>query len=909
MNRYHSFILYIGLLVLLSCQESPSQKQFKIGFSQCCNDQWREVMEKEMHREMDFHPNVELLIKVAETNSQKQVQQIQELVEEEIDLLIVAPNESVPLTAVIEKVYQQGIPVILVDRETESNEYTTYVGANNYEIGRTAGHYIASQNDKQGKIIELMLPQSITPGVGRSSGFREALKQYPDMEIIAALDGGWTIENVNDSLPTILEAYPEANIIYGHTDILAERAYQIAKNKGQTDQFFYLGIDGLAGKNGGIQMVQNGILNASLLYPTGGAESIKAAIQILNNFPVEKRIELYTTVIDPDNARIINRQMEKVLSLQENISQQKSLVQELQSIYYNQQMLIYILIGSLLLTLILGGSFWRSSKLRKEANEKLQQRNQEVEQQKKQLVNMSAQVEKATKAKVDFFTNISHEFKTPLTLIMGFSEDLLPSPKLSPDMQQGIFLIKENAKRLLRLVNQLMDFRKLESTGLKIQASENDLVAFVTSIVASYQQVAGKKNIDLQLTAKPRKIKVWYDRDMLDKVLFNILSNAFKFTPDGGRIHIYIGKDRLKNNCFIQIEDQGIGMDEETLQHIFDPFYQGAGSEKGGTGLGLPLSKKLIHLHKGDIQVQSRKEKGSRFTVQLPLGKEHFSMEERLQQFSDFEDTHPKSTVAVTSTQLNKVTVTDKEPTILIIEDNPDIQFFLKKKFQSIYNLLTATDGLQGIELAYEHIPDLVICDIKLPSEDGLSITKQLKQDLRTSHIPILLLTARSSLEQQIEGTKSGADAYITKPFNIQYLREKIKNLLLNRQILKESYAQGIRLLQRKKSVSKLDTAFIERFVAYIENNYHRQDFQVSELCDELNLSRSQLYRKAKALIGQTIGDYIQTIRLAKAEELLKKGNSSISEIAYQVGYSSPEYFSTVFKNKFGTIPSKYAAK
>ncbi len=898
-----SFLL---LCNCLGCVQPISEKKYTIGFSQCCTDNWREVMEAEMNREIDFYEQAELNIKVANGNSQKQIAQIKQFLAEGIDVLIVTPNEAEPLKEIIEEVYNKGIPIILVDRETTSDKYTTYVGANNYEIGKTAGHYIASQTNKSGEIIELALPSSMTPSTGRSNGFRDALRQYPNLEIIASFDAGWALENVDNWLSEALEKYPQASIIYGHTDLLAERAYQVIRAKGMTNQFFCLGIDGLAGKNGGIQMVEDEILNASLLYPTGGTESVKAAIQILNNLPIEKRIELNTTVIDPDNARIINHQMEKVLSLQENIGQQKKLINELEHFFQNQQVLIYILIGSLLLTIILGGSFWRSLQFKKEVNKDLQFKNEEIIQKQQQIVQMSEEVKLATQAKVDFFTNISHEFKTPLTLIMGFTDELLPSPKLSKDLQQSIHLIKENANRLLRLVTQLMDFRKMESERMRVKASENDIIAFIKSILRSYHRVAKSRNIDLKIVTRHKQIMLWFDANMIDKVLFNLLSNAFKFTSDNSEIIISISKDNLENQIKIKVEDKGKGMSEETMKHIFEPFFQGEDNMSIGSGLGLPLSKKLIQLHHGDITVQSILGKGSRFIVVLPLGRAHFRADQLLDIYTErFVEDNSSILPIYMEDEFNQG-ISKPEQTILIIEDNPDIQFFLQKKLKPVYKILEALDGEIGLTIAFEQTPDLIICDIKLPKENGLAITKKLKSDLRTSHIPLLILSSQSGIEQKIEGTKAGADAYMTKPFNVQFLKERIKNLLHNRQLIKENYGNELVEIDDKKVSSSLDQQFLNRFFEYIESNYHRQDLQITDLNEALQLSRSQLYRKTKALIGISVIDYIQNIRLQKAETLLQKGDLTISEIAYQVGYTSPEYFSTVFKNRYGMSPTQF---
>ena len=533
-----------------------------------------------------------------------------------------------------------------------------------------------------------------------------------------------------------------------------------------------------------------------------------------------------------------------------------------------------------------------------------------------QLVEMSDEVRQATQAKVDFFTNISHEFRTPLTLIMGFAEDLLPSPKLSRDMQQSISLIQQNALRLLRLVNQLMDFRKIESAKMKLRAAEDDLVGFVHNIMESYAKTAQKRSIDFQLLTRYEALPVWFDAGLMDKVLFNLLSNAFKFTPDGGKIHLALSVDNFENRVKLSAEDNGRGLSEEELAHVFEAFYQGEEQQLTGTGLGLSLSRSLVELHGGSLSAQSTMGKGSRFTISLPLGNAHLQKEQMTsggresrtsrEFFFDPETAmHEDETIMpATTTSL---------PQVLIIEDNPDLQFFLQKKLGFIYQVTTAVDGKEGLQKAFGLMPDLIICDIMLPGMDGLEITRTLKSDLRTSHIPIIILSARSAVEQQIEGTEMGADSYITKPFNVNFLQAKIRSLLLNRQVLKEAYGKGLlslpadsHLADIPENINPLDRDFINEFLSYIDQHHARQDFQVSDLCEEFGLSRSQLYRKVTALLGESISFHLQNVRLKKAEELLLNGKLSVAEIAYQVGYSSPDYFSTVFRSKYGIPPSEF---
>jgi signal transduction histidine kinase/DNA-binding response OmpR family regulator len=908
--KYSFFIVFI---FLCACQQNTIEKKYTIGFSQCCNDPWRDVMNSEMSRELTFHPEVRFEMRMSDNNSDKQVEQIREMVKKGIDLLIVSPNESKPLTAVIEEVYKSGIAVILIDRKTESELYTAYIGANNYEVGKTAGKYIGSQIKGTGHIIELQMQMTMSPAIERHKGFRDAVATIPHLKIVEELEMVNGMSDLEKHFSTTLQQHPEVNIVFGQTDLLAETAYKIAQDQDRAKGIFFVGIDGIPGTGRGIQAVEDGILNASMLYPTGGAEAIQLALSVLNHLPFEKQNDLQTIVINSDNARILHNQMKKVNSLQESIDKQVKNLDKLKIIYDDQRVYIGVLLSSLFLVLLLGAGLWRSLQTKKAANRSLELKNQEILAHEQQIVEMSAEVSRATQAKVDFFTNISHEFRTPLTLILGFAEDLLPSQKLSKDMHQSIGYIQRNAFRLLRLVNQLMDFRKTESDQMKLRASENDFVAFVRNIMESYGKMAVKRHIDFQLLSRDESLMVWFDAHVMDKVLFNLLSNAFKFTPDNGKIQLMIFVDAFENTVKLTVEDTGKGMTEEEVKHVFDAFYQGQDAHFTGTGLGLSLSKALVKMHGGKISLQSTKGTGSRFIVALPLGKAHLSVEQMVLEPHQAVYTEgvlfPLDIDFVEDMDISENTTAAQQ--ILIIEDNEELQFFLKKKFAATYQILSATDGNEGIQKAYDFMPDLIICDIMLPSKNGLEITKILKSDLRTSHIPIILLSAQSTIEQQIKGTEMGADAYMTKPFNVQFLEATIKSLLLNRQILRGGKNNAFTTstptnLNLPENSNQIDRDFITNFVTYIDKNYARQDFQVADLSQEFGLSRSQLYRKVTALLGETMSDYIQNVRLKKAEELLLENKLTVAEIAYQVGYSSPDYFSTVFKSKYNVAPSQF---
>ncbi len=920
MRKYwNNKALICALIVLLGgavgCQREPVTKKFRIGFAQCCDDAWRDVMNGEMYRELALHPELDFEMRVAGTDSEKQIRQIRELLALGIDILIVSPNESKPLTSVIQEAYRAGIPVILIDRKTDSDLYTAYIGADNYEVGETAARYIASQFDQPAKAIEIQMMMTISPAMERHRGFRDGLALFPHIEVVDEVEIPLDINDLELLLPQILRKHPDANIIFGQTDLLAETAYKIAQKEGRAKGMFFVGIDGIPGTGRGIQAVEDGILNASMLYPTGGGEAIQLALAILNHLPFEKKTTLQTIVINSSNARILHNQMKKVESLQHSIDRQLSSLEALNNIYRSQRVYIFVLLSSLLLVLVLGAFLWKSLRAKQAANRSLEQKNEEILAHERQLVEMSNEVRLATQAKVDFFTNVSHEFRTPLTLILGFAEELLPSPKLEKGMQQSIGHIRQNAFRLLRLVNQLMDFRKIDSAQMKLRASENDLILFVRNIMGTYGNTAQKRNIDFQMLTRLERLSVWFDVNMMDKVLFNLFSNAFKFTPDGGKIYLTISVDEFENKVNIAVEDNGLGMTAEEVTHVFEPFYQGEERQLAGTGLGLSLSKSLVELHSGSLVVKSSKNKGSRFTITLPLGREYLRDEQVVQTGVQHDSDHEFINAPGVREQeeSNVVGNATASRQILIIEDNEDLQYFLKRKLSATYQVIQAMDGNTALQKAFDFTPDLIICDVILPGLDGLEITRTLKSDLRTSHIPVVLLSARSTVEQQIEGTETGADSYVIKPFNIHFLLAKIRSLLMNRQVLRESYGSSLvtfsapqRDVRLPESTNPVDRDFLHKFTVYIEEHYGQQDFQVSDLCQEFGLSRSQLYRKVVALLGESISDYIQGVRLKKAEELLMEGKLSVAEIAYMVGYSAPDYFSTVFRSKYDMVPSQF---
>lgn len=910
------FLIINCCMVLSSCTANKTEKKYRIGFSQCTgDDNWRRRMLADMKREMAFHPGIEFLYRDAKDNSQRQAQQVRELLNEHIDLLLISPNEAKPLTSVVEDAFNNGIPVIVIDRTIASQLYTSFIGADNEEVGKMAGDYAASLLHDKGSIIEVIGRPGSTPAIGRQKGFRESISQHQNMHIISEVYGNWLKDDAAAELMKIKDKLMHADLVFAHNDVMALGTYQVCKTLGIENKVKIIGVDGQPGPGSGLDLISNHLINATMLYPTGGQEAIRTAFKILNGEPFTKENILQTLVIDSTNVRPMQLQTNKIDEQQKDIERQQGLLETQQAIYKSQTTLLNITFDAFVLVLALGIIALLAWRNNIKINRRLSASNKEILLQRNQLIEMTAKAKEAADANFNFFTNISHELRTPLTLILGPLEDALTSPKLHFTVKNDLEVMQKNALRLLRLVNQLMDFRKIEHSRMKLRASENNLIAFVADILNAFKEIAKKKNIRLNASYRTNKLMVWFDTNLLDKVLFNLLSNAFKFTKENGFITVTVSMSKDGKEAVIEVEDTGIGMTPESAAHAFDLFYQEQGTAFKGTGLGLALSKELIELHHGTISLQSEKWKGTSFTVRLPLGNAHLTAEEMVKEANPATTSYDdiKVYIADSNTQLaflpNEINNTSKEYSILLIEDSDDLRNFLKYRLSSNFDVYEAANGNMGLSMAYELVPDLIICDLALPGKDGLEITEILKADIRSSHIPVIILTANNSVEKQIASMKLTADAFIAKPFNLQHLEETIKSLLRNRKVLREHYITDVSQEPNASNSKKLDRKFVNEFTAIVEKNIANENFSVEDISKAAGISRVQLSRKIKALLGVNVNEYILNARLQKAKYLLTNEELSIAEVAYQVGFSSQAYFATVFKNKLSVTPSEFKEK
>jgi signal transduction histidine kinase/AraC-like DNA-binding protein len=878
-------------------------------------NKWRQTMLADMQRELSFHPEINFVFKDANGNTQEQINQINELIDQKIDLLVVSPNVAAPITPIVEEAYQEGIKVIIVDRRTSSENYTAYVGASNYEVGQSAAAYANSILKGTGNVLEISDIPGSSADIDRHKGFIDQVKKSAGINFISKIfEAGDEYPSETNTIK-FLKADPNIQLIFAQNDRLALSAYNACKSLGLDKAIKIIGVDGLAGANGGIDLVDRGIIKATILYPTGGGEAIQTAVNILESKPYQKQNRLATTVIDSANVRIMKLQSDKMLAQQNDIDRRQKKIEQQEIITKNQTTIIYATSISLALALIFGFILLYYLRENKKINLRLQQQNLEISNQRNQLIELSKKAKEASDAKINFFTNISHEFRTPLTLILAPLEELKNNARLDNTSKQLTALIQKNTFRLLKLINEIMDFRKIESDKMILQAEENDIVQFLDDIINNFKGLAKKRNIDLRLISKEPRMILWFDVSMLDKVMFNLLSNAFKFTNDDGFIYVSVEKNAKENTVVIKVEDSGIGMSQQVADKIFEPFYQGNINDRKSSGLGLSLSKEFIQLHHGSISVTSRKGEGTIFTIKLLPGKDHFEKEQLLSGKAPDEKLYSNERIFLREPEKNLTGVESftnenkSDNTILVIEDNDDLRNYLVQKLSETYYIIEAENGTTAIQMAFDNVPDLIISDVVLPGKDGFAITNILKSDMRTSHIPIMLLTVKTEMEHQIEGMKSKADAYIVKPFNFQFLLETIKSVLRNRETLREHYTSELPVELKSHAPKKLDKKFINDFASIVESNISNDKFNIDEICKTIGVSRIQLYRKVKALLGCNVNDYILAVRLQKAKYLLNESGMSIAEIADKVGFSSAAYFSTVFKNKFVVTPSEFRDK
>ena len=728
------------LLLLASC--STKEVKYKIGVSQCSDDIWRNWQNAELRLEANIHEGVELRFVAAHDDSETQIQQVDSLVDSGIDLLIVAPNQLQRVSPAIDRAFDSGIPVIVFERKTNSHKYTAFMSADNYEMGHQMGQYIATRLEGKGKVLEILGLKGSSPAEDRHRGFCDALSDYPDIEIVASLQGDWTEESSYKAVKAYQGDLGKIDYVFGHNDRMAigarkvfeERRLQVSGGKGLP---LFCGIDGLPGEQGGIRLVRDSLLDATYIYPTRGDQLLQLALSILDGKPYEKETMLTSALVTHENANVLFLESDEVMRQSQKLDQ----LQQMANVYMerldSQRTILWLTIILIILLQVVVVGTWLYHK---------------------QSVRLARERGAMEREQLDFYTQVSHELRTPLTLIDGPLTQLAESDdagKVSPRTAELFDIVRRNVAQLTGIINKMLDVQ-VSGDSAKVSAETKQMAAALKTGVSTEAPAAPSSN---------------------------------------------------------------------------------------------------------------------------PSGSPQYS--------------------------------------VLIVDDNADIRTYLRSILQDRYQLFEAEDGLQGMAVARAEVPDLIVSDVMMPIMNGLEFCQQVKSDIVTSHIPVILLTARALNQHQIEGYESGADAYITKPFSTPLLLARIDNLLRNRRRLKDLWGSN-KAEEEKTPKSKpieqpaavqepgdegKENLFITRIKEILETRMADSDLSVETIGADIGLSRVQLYRKVKALTGYTPVDLLRKARLEKARQMLLTTDLSVSEVAYKVGFTSPSYFSKCFKDEYGIVP------
>ncbi|MCD7937258.1 MAG: substrate-binding domain-containing protein [Tannerellaceae bacterium] len=885
------------LLILTGC--SHTAPRYRIAVSQCSDDEWRTKMNNEILREAQFYDGVEVEIRSVKDNNKQQIEDIRYFIDQQVDLLIVAPNEAVPLTPVIEEAYNKNIPVIVIDRTIFSDKYTAFVGADNFEIGRSVGNYVVSRFTRPVHIVELTGLSGSTPAIDRHQGFTSVISRYPHLNLIEVRDAGWNTEDAETVMKEILASHPRIDLLFAQNDRMAAGAYTTASRSGREKEMVFLGIDALPGEGYGLDLVLKNILDATFIYPTDGDKVLRLAMDILEGRPYEKENILFTAAIDWHTAQVMKQQSDYIQEMDNRIIFLNKAIDQFLVRLSNQRMILYA-------TVVILGLFILVVAVILKAYQTKLKLNRQLSKQRDQLLELSAQLEEATHAKLVFFTNISHDFRTPLTLIADPVNQLLEDKSIPEQPLTQLKLVRKNVNILLRLVNQILDFRKYENGKLDLMPIRFDMKEQLLEWTSAFHAIALKKHIKFRTEMDPdTDYKVTADLGKIERVCYNLLSNAFKFTPENGKIQVHLSactKDG-KNYIRVSVSDTGIGISAEHVRNIFERFYM-TGYQYEGSGIGLALTKAFIELHNGEITVESREGTGSVFTFRIPVEQPEYTLEPVPEMLPPTEPGPLETMESILPATEIRETETEPEvgtPTLLIIDDNADIRMYIRSFMGQRFTVIEAENGKEGVKKAMKYVPDVIICDVLMPVMDGIECCRMLKTEMHTSHIPVIMLTACTLDEQRIRGFETGADSYIAKPFNSRVLEARVWNLVNNRQHLKQFFGDNTSLA--KEVISDLDKEFVEKFRKLIEENISNSAFSVEDMGESMGMSRVQVYRKIKSLTNYSPNELLRITRLKKAASLLTSTGMTIAEITYEVGFTSPSYFTKCYKEHFGENP------
>jgi signal transduction histidine kinase/CheY-like chemotaxis protein len=913
------------MMLIPLCVGCQQRKTYRIGVSQCSQDDWRAKMNDEIEREAMFNEDISVEIRSADDSNEKQISDIRYFADNGFDIIIAAPNEADAITPVIDEVYNKGVPVIIFDRDINDESYTAKISADNIELGESAARYalsLLSGRTASPHALEICGLMGSTPARDRNRGFNQAFAAGGGA-VVARGPGNWNQPDAERVADSLLALYPDVDLIFAHNDRMAIGASKMARAKG-LNNIKIIGID--AAPNIGIQAVADSVIDATFLYPTDGHILVKTAMNILKGEPYERNIILPTSSsVDLTNARLILLQTESLRHETDKMKALKTRIDDYWEKHSAQTSLLYsflvIIVLAFITLFLLLRAFWQ----RKRHQQVLEAQNRLLEEQKEQEKELNRKLQEATTSKLAFYTSVSHDLRTPLTIIAEPISQLANANNLTPRQQILVRIANKNVKILRRLINQILDFRKFENGKLKLNLSEMNFGEAVSEWMESFTEVVRKRDIKLILNApKGEEIRLAIDAEKMERVFFNLIANAIKFTPDNGTITVSYALEG--ENLRIAIADTGKGIAAEDINNIFDRFFQVDHVNPQGSGIGLAVVKAFVELHSGTISVESEPGKGSCFTILLPV---HHVAEEvvapvRLITNDDVqaELDRIETSVAEDDTEDEPIAENTDRPQLLVIDDNADIRSLIAQLLGDEYDIHHADNGKVGFAKAVKLVPDLIICDVMMPVMDGMECCRRIKQEVTTSHIPVLMLTACALDEQRIEGYESGADGYIAKPFSGEMLKARCNNLILNRKRVKD-IMKGDNFIPTDKEKSRKqdqkagktpdlnvanvdpDNEFYARFLKIFYDEISNPDINIDGIASQMGLGHSQFYRKIKALTNYTPVELIRQLRLKQARKLLTSTQKSISEIAYEVGFSSPAYFTKCYRTAFGETPSE----
>ena len=749
-----------------------------------------------------------------------------------------------------------------------------------------------------------------------------AISNFPDIKLIDKADAAWESGPAEVEMDSMLCRHPKIDAVYAHNDRIAPGAYRAAKKVGREKEMLFVGIDALPGKGNGLELVLDSVLNATFIYPTNGDKVMQLAMNILEKKPYPRETVMNTAVVDHTNAHVMQLQTTHISELDQKIETLNGRIGGYLSRVATQQVVMYgglvilLLVAGLLLVVYkslrskncLNRELSEQKKQLEEQRDKLEEQRDKLEEQRDQLIQLSHQLEEATHAKLVFFTNISHDFRTPLTLVADPVEHLLADKTLNGDQHRMLMLIQRNVNILLRLVNQILDFRKYENGMMEYTPVPVDILSSFEGWNESFLAVVRKKHIHFSFDKlADTDYHTLADVEKLERIYFNLLSNAFKFTPENGKVTVRLSPLTKEDGRWIRftVANTGSMISVEHIRNIFDRFYR-IDMHHAGSGIGLALVKAFVELHKGTISVESDEKQGTIFTVDLPM--------QTCEVTVSVDSPLSSSIGASVSSALNNAQVAEEEeterdydsskPSVLIIDDNADIRSYVHSLLHADYTVIEAVDGSEGIRKAMKYVPDLIISDVMMPGIDGIECCRRLKSELQTCHIPVILLTACSLDEQRIQGYDGGADSYISKPFSSQLLLARVRNLIDSHRRLKQFFGDGQTLA--KEDVCDMDKNFVEKFKSLLDAKLGDSNLNVEDLGKDMGLSRVQLYRKIKSLTNYSPNELLRIARLKKAASLLASSDMTVAEIGYEVGFSSPSYFTKCYKEQFGESPTDF---